>query len=152
MQNKAWFQGVSLGMDHRGYGLGHAIMAFLAERGIPYTQYGASTPDERMDYPLCIPPVVQAVLRGEAGILICGTGIGMSIGANRFPGVRAALCYTEASATAARLHNNANILVLGADGMDPVMALGCVHAFFSTSFEGGRHKTRLDRLERLSFE
>lgn len=99
---------------------------------------------ESCDYPVFAKNLVNHLKERDKGILICGTGIGMSITANRFENIRAALCFNEEMATLARRHNDANILVLGARIISPETAKNCVEKFLSTDFEGGRHQRRLE--------
>ncbi|MCR4556144.1 MAG: ribose 5-phosphate isomerase B [Alphaproteobacteria bacterium] len=99
---------------------------------------------ESCDYPVFAKKLVGHLKEGDKGILICGTGIGMSIAANRFKNVRAALCFNEEMAKLTRQHNDANVLVLGARIVSPEIAKNCVEKFLSTDFEGGRHQRRLD--------
>lgn len=100
-----------------------------------------------VDYPDYIEPVVKEVLAGAIGILICGSGIGMSIGANRFKGIRAALCSSSLMAKLSREHNNANILVLGERLIGKDEALACLETFLNTPFQGGRHERRIEKLD-----
>lgn len=102
---------------------------------------------ESCDYPVFAKKLVTRLKNDDKGILICGTGIGMSIAANRFRNIRAALCFNEKMATLARKHNDANILVLGARIIPPEIAKNCVEKFLSTDFEGGRHQRRLELLD-----
>lgn len=105
-----------------------------------------------VDYPDYIKPVIQEVLAGAKGILICGSGIGMSMGANRFKGIRAALCCDSQMAKLAREHNDANILVLGEKLIGKERAVACLEVFLNTSFQGGRHERRVEKLDELSLE
>lgn len=105
---------------------------------------------ESVDYPDYIEPVVKEVLAGAKGVMICGSGIGMSIGANRFKGIRAALCFDGLMAKLAREHNDANVLVLGERLVGKEEALSCLEAFLNSSFEGGRHARRVEKLDLLT--
>ena len=132
---------IALGCDHGGYELMQAVKAHLDKRGESYQDYGCFS-TESTDYPIYARAVARAVLEGkcEKGILICGTGIGISITANRIPGIRAALCSDCFSAEATRLHNDANILAMGGRVVGPGLALKIVDTFLDTPFsEEERH-------------
>jgi len=143
---------IAIACDHAGYHLKTEVVALLAETGVPVEDLGCSNPDESVHYPVFGKKVVDAVLnRPQArGILICGTGLGMSIIANRFPGIRAALCNDVSTAVMSRRHNNANLLVLGGRMLGPQLAREIVQAWLTTPFDGGRHQERLDLLEELA--
>jgi len=136
---------IALGCDHGGYALMQEVIAHLDERGLEYKNFG--TFDEKStDYPIYARKVVKSILSGESekGILICGTGIGISITANRYPGIRAALCSDCFSAEATRQHNDANILAMGGRVVGAGLALKIVDTFLDTPFsEGERHKRRI---------
>lgn len=139
---------VAVGADHAGFGLKSALSAVLEEMGFKVLDLGTNGPDS-VDYPDFAEAVSKAVLDGTAtsGLLICGSGVGMSIGANRHTGIRAALCQDEETAHLAREHNDANVLVLGARLTDEEQAKRCVEVFFSTEFDGGeRHARRVAKL------
>ena len=140
---------IALGCDHGGLALKKAIMAHLDKRGLAYKDFGTYTMDS-CDYPDYGRPAAQAVASGECdrGILICTTGIGISITANRIPGVRAALCGDCLSAELTRLHNDANILALGAAITGEGLALKIVDVFLDTPFsDEQRHKRRIAKIE-----
>ena len=140
---------LGIGSDHGGFALKQAIMKHLEERGIAYHDYGTYTPDS-CDYPDYGRAVALAVASGECdrGILICGTGIGISITANKVPGIRAALCGDCFSAEATRLHNDANILAMGARVVGEGLALKIVDTFLDTPFSNDeRHKRRIAKIE-----
>ena len=141
---------IALGCDHRGLKLKQAIMKFLAESGHDYEDFGCYSSDP-VDYPDIAKQVGEAVVSGgfDQGILICGSGIGMSIAANKIRGVRAALCCNAFSAERARRHNDANILCLGEDTIEQASALDIVEIYLSTTFEGGRHLRRLEKIRNL---
>jgi ribose 5-phosphate isomerase B len=145
---------IAIGCDHAGHGLKREIVKFLQELKVPWEDLGCASPDESVHYPLYGKKVVDAMLaRPRArGILICGTGLGMSIMANRFPGIRAALCHDIFSAIMSRRHNNANLLVMGGRVIGPDLGKEIVRAWLHTPFDGGRHQERLDLLERLAQE
>jgi ribose 5-phosphate isomerase B len=137
-----------IGADHAGYALKEALKPFLAQMGIAVTDAGTHS-DQSVDYPDYGARVGEAVSRGvfTRGILICGSGVGMSIVANRFPGVRAALCRDEETARLSRMHNDANILVLASRMTDQETACAIVRTWLTTPFEGGRHQRRLDKIK-----
>lgn len=139
-----------IGSDHGGLELKEAIKASLASRDMVVDDCGTYS-GESVDYPDFAEKVACAVSRGEAalGILICGTGIGMSIAANKFPGVRAALVTDPFMAQMAKEHNNANILVLGGRVLSLELATKMVNLWLDTAYEGGRHQQRLDKIARL---
>jgi len=143
---------LAIGADHGGYVLKNEIVEFLKKIGtIEVIDHGTSGP-ESVDYPDYGRKVSEAVSNGSAdrGILICGTGIGMSIVANRFPKVRAALCHDNFTARMSRLHNDANILVMGERVIGRGVALDMVKAWLETEFEGSRHARRLQKIEELN--
>jgi ribose 5-phosphate isomerase B len=138
---------VSIGCDHAGVALKNAILPVLDELSIEYEDVGTNN-EISVDYPDFGEKVSELVSRGmvDRGILICGTGIGMSIVANKFPNVRASLCYNSYSAEMSRLHNDANILILPGRVIDKEEAKEIVRIWFKTPFEGGRHQRRLDKI------
>ncbi|MFY9270281.1 MAG: ribose 5-phosphate isomerase B [Candidatus Manganitrophaceae bacterium] len=133
--------------DHAGVGLKEGILRFLLDKKVEAVDRGTNGGDS-VDYPDFAIEVAESVSRGEIdrGILICGTGIGMSIAANKFPGVRAALCHDSLTAEASRKHNDSNILVLGARVLDEKTALTILQIWLTTEFEAGRHQRRLDKI------
>ncbi|RUM60269.1 MAG: ribose 5-phosphate isomerase B [Persephonella sp.] len=135
---------VAIGSDHAGFEYKEMIKKHLEEKGFEVLDMGTYS-KERTDYPIYAEKVAKAVSTGEAdrGILICGTGIGMSITANKIKGVRAALCPNDFMAKMARKHNDANVLCLGQRVIGTDHALSIVDTFFMTDFEGGRHQNRL---------
>nr|WP_217936370.1 ribose 5-phosphate isomerase B [Enterocloster clostridioformis] len=140
---------IALGSDHGGYELKEEIKKYLEKENIAYKDLGCES-KEATDYPIYAKRVAQAVQAGEAdkGILICGTGIGISITANKFKGIRCALCSDCFSAEATRLHNNANILALGGRVTGVGLALKIVDTFLNTSFsEDERHVKRIAQME-----
>ena len=140
---------IALGSDHGGYGLKQEIIGYLEEKGIEYKDYGCHD-ESPCDYPVFGKKAAQAVVSGECekGILICGTGIGISIAANKIKGVRAALCHDVFSAKATREHNDANMLAMGARVVGPGLALMIVDTFLNTEFSNAeRHQKRIDMLE-----
>ena len=140
---------IAIGSDHGGFELKQEIMAHLATRGLAYKDLGTYTADS-CDYPVYGKAVARAVASGECerGIIICGTGIGISITANKIPGIRAALCTDCFCAEATRLHNDANILALGGRVVGPGLALKIVDTFLDTPFSGDeRHIRRISMIE-----
>lgn len=141
---------IHIGSDHAGYELKNLISASLTNLSFNIIDHGTNS-RESCDYPLIAQSVCKAVAGDKStGILICGTGIGMSIAANRIKAIRAALCPTELQARLARRHNNANILCLGARVIGPELAIAITMAFLESDFEGGRHERRLEQLNELS--
>ena len=138
---------IALGCDHRGLSLKHLIMNLLTEMGHSCHDFGCYD-DSSVDYPDVAREVAEAVAEGrfERGILICSTGIGMSIVANKVRGIRAALCSDVLSARRARQHNDANILCLGQEVVGQDMAQEVVKAYLAAEFEGGRHQRRLQKI------
>ncbi|HEY5594467.1 MAG TPA: ribose 5-phosphate isomerase B [Nitrospiria bacterium] len=141
---------IAIASDHAGLDLKNKIIKFLQEAGQSVSDLGTHNRDS-VDYPDYGIPVAQAVSEGkiDRGILICGTGIGMSIVANKFPGVRAALCYDPFTAKVSRLHNDANVLVLGERVLEEKTAIEIVRSWLATGFDGGRHARRLAKIEEI---
>ncbi|WP_319370763.1 ribose 5-phosphate isomerase B [uncultured Ilyobacter sp.] len=139
---------IALGADHGGFQLKEKIKEHLIEKGQEILDLGSYS-EESVDYPEFGRAVGEAVLDNKAncGIIICGTGIGISISANRIKGVRAALCTDSTMARLTRQHNDANVLALGARITGDVLALDIVDTFLSTEFEGGRHSVRVGKIE-----
>ncbi|MCX6005303.1 MAG: ribose 5-phosphate isomerase B [Chloroflexi bacterium] len=138
---------IALGSDHRGYNLKAKLIVYLKRAGQEYTDFGCNS-EESVDYPDYAAGVSRSIVKGQAdlGIIICGSGIGMSIAANKFKGIRAALCCNPEMAVRARRHNDANVLCLGADFVNDKTAEEITRNFISTKFEGGRHQRRLDKM------
>ena len=141
---------IAIGSDHGGFALKQEIMKHLEERKLEYIDFGTYSSDS-CDYPQYGAAVGRAVASGscERGILICGTGIGISISANKIHGVRAALCGDCFSAEMTRRHNDANIVALGARVVGPGLSLKIVDTFLDTEFEGGRHARRVEQMMAL---
>ena len=141
---------IAIGSDHRGYELKKQIKEYLQAAGYQCLDVGAFS-KEPVDYPDFANGVAELVGRNECsrGILICGSGIGMSITANKHKGIRAALCTTPELAELSRRHNDANILCLGAENQEKKGALQIVDIWLKTEFEGGRHSRRLDKIRKL---
>ena len=138
---------IALGSDHAGFPLKSALVAYLLESGRRVVDLGVHGTD-RVDYPDYGYAVADAVLAGQAalGVVVCGTGIGISIAANRRPGIRAALCHDVTTARMARAHNDANILALGGRMIGEGLATEMLGVFLSTAYEGGRHDIRIAKL------
>lgn len=141
---------IALGADHGGYELKEAVKRHLEEKGIEYEDFGTFS-TESVDYPDFALKVAEAVARGEysSGILICGTGIGISIAANKVPGIRAANVGDVFSARASKEHNNANILCMGGRVTGPGLAAMMVDEWLSAEYQGGRHQRRLDKITKI---
>jgi len=140
---------IAIGNDHTGYDLKMEIIKYLEEKGIEYKDFGCEKTDDS-DYTVYAKAVCKAIQNKECdkGILICGTGIGISIAANKMKGIRAALCHDCFSAEATRLHNDANVLALGSRVVGPGLAIKIVDTFLSTEFSGQeRHLRRIKMLE-----
>ncbi len=140
---------IALGSDQAGYNLKQEIIKYLEEKGLEYKDYGSFSEDP-VDYPVYGKKVAHAVAGGECdkGILICGTGIGIAIAANKVKGIRAAHCHDCFSAEATRLHNDANIVAMGARVVGPGLAVKIVDTFLNTEFSGAeRHARRIAMLE-----
>jgi ribose 5-phosphate isomerase B len=142
---------IIVGSDHAGFELKEACRAFLEESGEHTLKDVGVFSRQSCDYTEIAHKVAQAVAGGEykRGILVCGSGIGMSIVANRYKGVRAAVCHEPYSARMSRLHNDANIIAMGARVSGVGIALEMLEIFLKTEFEGGRHQTRIDQIDRL---
>jgi ribose 5-phosphate isomerase B len=138
---------IIIGADHAGYTLKEALKPLLTEMGFEVTDAGTDS-DRPVDYPDFAARVAEAVSTGvfPRGVLICGSGVGMAIVANRFPGVRAAVCLDEETARGSRMHNDSNVLVLAGRKTDPETARAIVRVWLATPFEGGRHQKRLDKI------
>ena len=144
---------VVIGSDHAGFDLKETIKALLGRMGVPCEDVGASSAASS-DYPDYAAAAARLILDGRAdrGILVCGTGIGMVIAANKIPGIRAALACSAATARLARAHNDAHILTLGGRTTPPADVEPIVRAFLTTEYEGGRHDGRLAKIARLERE
>ena len=141
---------IALGADHAGVVLKDQLKVRLDERGIEYEDFGTSTTDS-VDYPDYAARVARAVASGafDRGLLVCGSGIGMAIAANKIPGIRAAAVTDAATAALSREHNDINVLTLGARFTSPALARQLLDLFLDTPFSGGRHARRVDKLQEL---
>ncbi len=141
---------IALASDHGGFQLKEAIKAHLEEQNIPYKDFGCQS-EASCDYPDMAYPACKAVVNGECekAILCCGTGIGMSMAANKVKGIRAAACSDYFSAKYTRLHNDANALCLGGRVVGVGLAFELCDVFLSTPFEGGRHSRRIEKLTEI---
>ena len=141
---------IAIGSDHGGFELKSAIIEHLAKNNIETSDCGAYTPDA-VDYPDIAVLVCGEVLNGDctAGILVCGTGIGMSMAANKTNGIRAAVCHSKYDAQMTREHNDANMLCLGQRTTDTELAISIVDTFIAGVFQGGRHQQRVDKVMAL---
>ncbi len=141
---------IAVGCDHGAFDHKNAIVEHLKTRGFTVKDFGIYE-NKSVDYPDIAKPVCQSVAKGEydLGILVCGTGIGMSIAANKVKGIRAAACSEHFSAKYTRLHNNSNVLCLGGRVIGVGTAIELVDIFVDTSFEGGRHQARVDKITEI---
>jgi ribose 5-phosphate isomerase B len=144
---------VAIASDHRGYHLKEKVIALLKAKGHEVIDDGPAS-DEAVDYPDFAALVARKVSAGEVdrGILICGTGIGMAVAANKFPGVRAAACADEVTAELSRRHNDLNVLCLSGDLLSSRITERLVEVWLATEFEGGRHKRRVAKIRELEQE
>ena len=144
---------IAIGSDHGGYKLKEEIKKYLDEKEIEYKDLGCMD-EERVDYPNIAKEVAKEVQsqKCEKGILICRSGIGMSIVANKFKGIRCTLCHNEYTAKYARLHNNSNILAMGADDVSINEAICILRMWLATEFEGGRHQERINIIKEIERE
>ncbi len=140
---------IAIGSDHRGFAAKDKLKAMLISKGHEIEDFGTDSP-KSCDYPDTAYPTCKAVTSGRAdvGILFCGTGIGMSVFANKVRGIRAALCHDELTAEMSRRHNNANILCLPADLVGEELTRRIIEVWLETSFEGGRHARRVDKISK----
>ena len=140
-------EAIAIASDHAGFEMKSGLAAWLREQGHEVVDLGTNGP-ESVDYPDFADRMAEAVRTGRAarGVLVCGTGIGISIAANRHRELRCALCHDVTSARLARLHNDANVIAIGGRVIGDVVARDCVEAFLSTAFEGGRHARRVEKL------
>lgn len=144
---------IAIGCDHGGYRLKEEIKKYFEEKEIKYKDMGCMN-EERVDYPNIAKEVAKQVQSKECekGILICRSGIGMSMVANKFKGIRAAVCHNEFTAKYSRLHNDANILTMGADDVTVNEAICMIRMWLATEFEGGRHEERVKLIEEIENE
>ena len=138
---------IALGGDHAGYELKDKVKAILEDRGYTVEDFGTNGP-ESVDYPDYIHPLAESIENNsnDLGIIICGSGNGVNITANKHQAIRSALCWNAELAEMARLHNDANVMALSARYVDEAINLACVDAFLSAEFEGGRHQKRVDKI------
>ena len=141
---------VAMGSDHGGYTLKQTVKGYLQQKGYEIVDFGTDS-TQSCDYPVYAEKVAESVAKGECelGILICGTGIGMSMAANKVTGIRAAVVGDYFSAKYTRLHNNANILCMGERVTGPGAACEIAELFLTTEFEGGRHERRIEKIKQL---
>ena len=141
---------IALASDHAGYQLKEEVKKYLQEKNYLYRDFGTDNTIP-VDYPDIALPVAEAVKSGEydRGILLCGTGIGVSIAANKVPGIRAAVCHDTFTARSSREHNNANLLVMGGRVVGPGLARDILDAWLTAGFAGGRHARRLEKIREI---
>ena len=144
---------IAIGADHAGYHAKEVIKRYLLEQGYPIEDLGTWS-DESVDYPDYAKKVAERVVKGEDqfGVLVCGTGIGMAIAANKVEGIRAAVAHDAATAHLAREHNDANVLTLGGRVVNDAQAVEIAKEFLATNFAGGRHQRRIDKITELDGE
>ena len=144
---------IAIGSDHGGYKLKEEIKKYLEEKEIPYKDYGTDS-EERTDYPIYAKKVAEAINKKEAdtGILICRSGFGMTVAANKFRGIRAAAVYNEESAKFAKADDNINVLTLGADYLTTNEAICIIRNWLATEFKGGKYEERLKMIEEIENE
>lgn len=140
---------IAIASDHAGYELKQEIVKFLQEKeSITVIDFGTDSPEQSVDYPDFAGKVAKSIQNNEAetGILLCGTGVGISISANKYKGIRAALCHDAYTARMSRTHNNANVLAMGGRTTGKEIAFDMVEIWLSSKFEGGRHKKRVQKI------
>lgn len=144
---------IGLASDHGGFELKEKIIAYLMEKGYEVKDYGTNS-ETSVNYPEFGAAVPMGIIKGEVdeGIIMCGSGIGISIVANKFPGIRAALCWDHYTAKMCRLHNNANILAMGGRLITFERAVEMVDVWLESKFEGGRHETRINMIDEMAVE
>ena len=144
---------IAIGSDHRGYALKEELKKYFDEKAIPYKDFGTYSP-ERTDYPFIAADVCKAIKNKECenGILICGTGFGMTMVANKFKGIRCASCYAEDTVKEAKAHSNINVLALPADYVNISKAVALYRAWVATEFLHGRYSERLKMIEDIENE
>lgn len=144
---------IGIGSDHGGYKLKEELKKYLEEKEIKFKDYGCLS-EESVDYPNIAKKVANGIQNNECdrGILICRSGLGMSIVANKFKGIRCTPCYNETTAKYSRLHNNSNILALGSDELTINDAVCILRMWLATNFEGGRHQHRIELIEEIEKE
>lgn len=144
---------IAIGCDHGGFALKQEIISYLEEKNIDFKDFGTYT-EQSCDYPDIAKKVCDAINAKECdkGVLICGTGIGISMAANKIHGIRAALCHDYFSAKYTRLHNDSNIIAFGARVVGSGLAIELLDVFLNTEFEGGRHSIRVDKMMNLENE
>lgn len=141
---------VAIGCDHGGFALKEAVRGYLSTHGVEYEDFGAFS-TESVDYAPIAAKAARAVASGNAdyGVLICSTGLGISMAANKVKGIRAAVCTNEFCAEMTRRHNNANILCMGGKVVDEETGVKLVEIFLNTKFDGGRHQRRIDQISQI---
>lgn len=144
---------IAIGADHAGYHAKEVIKRYLLEAGYPLEDLGTWS-DESVDYPDYAKKVAERIVGGteQLGVLVCGTGIGMAIAANKVEGIRAAVAHDAMTARAAREHNDANVLTLGGRVVNDALAVEIVREFLGAKFAGGRHQRRIDKITELDEE
>jgi ribose 5-phosphate isomerase B len=143
---------IGFGSDHAAIELKACLLEHLKSKGYECVDFGAYSPEEKMDYPIAGRKVAEAIRRGDIdrGVLVCGTGVGISLAANKVPGIRCALCHNSTTARLTREHNDANVLCFGERVIGAGLAMDLVDAFLDAEFMGGKHATRVDMF--MAFE
>ena len=140
---------IYIGSDHAGYEYKTKVINYLQSKGYVCCDMGTNS-TESVDYPLIAQPLCKKVIENNGrGILICGTGIGMSIAANRYKGIRATVCWNEETTKLCREHNNSNVLCLGARMLDYDLVIKMIDIYLTTDFSGGKHERRLNEIENI---
>ena len=153
MNSSSQKQRIAIGADHAGFAVKQAIKKHLEQAGYNVEDVGTFS-EESVDYPDFARAVAERVAAGKEplGVLVCGTGIGVAIAANKVPGIRAAVAHDKLTARLAREHNDANVLTLGARVVEPGLAVEIVNEFLSAQFAGGRHQKRIDKIAEMDHE
>ena len=139
---------IGFACDHAAVGLKNTLLEYLKEKGYECVDYGVNDPTKRVDYPVMGRKVAEAIRAGEVdrGVLVCGTGVGISLAANKVPGIRAGVCSEPYTAKLSRMHNNSNVLAFGARVVGSELAKMITEAWLDAKFEGGRHERRVQML------
>jgi ribose 5-phosphate isomerase B len=146
---------IVIGCDNAAVELKNVVIGILKEEGVPFEDVGVASPDDQTEYPLVAQRAMEKIIAGnytQEGILICGTGIGMAITANKFPGIYAAVCHDNYSAERARLSNNSNVLCMGARIIGPELAKKVLREWLSLEFKGGRSLSKVEKIAAIERE
>ncbi len=142
---------IGFGSDHAAVDLKNCLMEYMKEKGYECVDFGAYSPEEKMDYPVAGRKVAEAIKAGnvDKGVLVCGTGVGISLAANKVPGIRAGVCSDSYTAEMIVAHNDCQILAMGARVVGEALAKSLCDAFFGATFQGGRHERRVDMIRKI---